>query len=499
MSTMVKENGQVISGMGAAQASAVASEVTTEMTKTEAMENGSVGMNTPKLKWKEKIGYGFGDFGNGFMFDLGQAYLTKFWIDVCMIPAGVVGGIFAFTKIFDAFMDPIAGASIDRRKNIGSRGKFRPVMMIASIVLALLTVVTFMMPDLDMGGKILFAYGAYMAWGLVYSFTNIPYASLASVMTRDVEDRSQLATTRQAGSIGAQLITGVAFIPIVLMFDTPEHGYLAAAIIMSLIGILGFAICYWTTKEHVPVKRNTKVEAKVSFKDYVKVVFTNKPLLCLILMTLFTISAMNTNNAMMVFFCQYNLGNIALQPVVNGIMMGCSVAGILMIPKLVAKFGKKRTAIGGLVIGCLANMLNFFIPTNIYSFIVLVTIGYVALAIPNGITWALVSDVIDYSEWHNGIRKEGTTYAAFNFSRKIAQAMAALVSALILSLTGYVANAIQSEMTLTGIKAAMTLYPGVALGLAALILWKLYDLSDERYKQIVADLSKGLWEKGKIE
>lgn len=33
-----------------------------------------------------------------------------------MIPAGVVGGIFAFTKIFDAFMDPIAGASIDRRK-----------------------------------------------------------------------------------------------------------------------------------------------------------------------------------------------------------------------------------------------------------------------------------------------------------------------------------------------------------------------------------------------
>ena len=94
------------------------------------------------------------------------------------------------------------------------------------------------------------------------------------------------------------------------------------------------------------------------------------------------------------------------------------------------------------------------------------------LAIPNGITWALVSDVIDYSEWHNGIRKEGTTYAAFNFSRKIAQAIAAIVSAGILMLTGYVANAVQSELTLTGIKAAMTLYPGVALGLAALT--KLY-------------------------
>lgn len=59
-------------------------------------------------------------------------------------------------------------------------------------------------------------------------------------------------------------------------------------------------------------------------------------------MTLFTISAMNTNNQMMIFFCQYNLGHMGLQPIVNGIMMGCSVVGILLIPKLVKMFGKKR-------------------------------------------------------------------------------------------------------------------------------------------------------------
>ena len=38
----------------------------------DTTENGQ-----KKLKWSEKIAYGFGDFGNGFMFDLGQAYLTK--------------------------------------------------------------------------------------------------------------------------------------------------------------------------------------------------------------------------------------------------------------------------------------------------------------------------------------------------------------------------------------------------------------------------------------
>ena len=94
----------------------------------------------------QKIFYGFGDFGNGFMFDLGQAYLTKFWIDAAGIGAGAVAGIFAFTKIFDAFMDPIAGSFVDGRKNIGKRGKFRPVMMVSAIILGIMTVITFTMP-----------------------------------------------------------------------------------------------------------------------------------------------------------------------------------------------------------------------------------------------------------------------------------------------------------------------------------------------------------------
>ena len=97
------------------------------------------------------------------------------------------------------------------------------------------------------------------------------------------------------------------------------------------------------------------------------------------------------------------------------------------------------------------------------------------------------------------IRKEGVTYAAFNFSRKIAQALAAIVSSGILALTGYAANAVQSETTLTGIKAAMTLYPGAALILAACIIGLLYGLSDGKYQQISADLEAGRWEKGRIE
>lgn len=47
------------------------------------LENKVVSIETEKrLSLKEKISYGFGDFGNGFMFDLGQIYLLKYFTDV---------------------------------------------------------------------------------------------------------------------------------------------------------------------------------------------------------------------------------------------------------------------------------------------------------------------------------------------------------------------------------------------------------------------------------
>lgn len=468
--------------------------------KTKNHDDELMNDSSKRIPTHQKIAYGFGDFGNGFMFDLGQSYLTKFWIDGVGIGAGVVAGIFAFTKIFDAFMDPIAGSVVDNRKKIGKRGKFRPFMMVSAIILGVLTVVTFTMPDgLSMNQKIIYAYAAYMIWGLVYSFTNDPYGSLASVMSRNTQDRSFMATTRQIGSVGAQFIAGVAFIPLTVMIGGSNQrlGYFWAAAIFAAIGVLMFGICYLGTKENVHVNRS-KTAQKEGFKDYFKVIFKNGPLGALILMTLFTISAMNTNNQMMVFYAEYNLGNIALQPVINAIMMGCSIAGVFMIPTLTKHFGQKRTAMWSFAIGAAANLLNFVLPDHVVVFVILVTVGYTALAIPNGITWAMVSNAIDYGEWRSGVRKEGITYAAFNFSRKIAQSIAALVSAGVLALTGYVANAHQTAGALRGINAAMTLYPGVCLVLAAVVIGFLYKLDGERFGKIANDLDHGRWEGGKI-
>ena len=438
-----------------------------------------------KLKLKEKVAYGAGDFGNGFMFDLGQAYLLKFYTDICGISGIAAGGVFLFTKIFDAFMDPIAGSWIDKRK-ASRNGKFKPVMFFSSIILAILTVVTFLTPDTSVQGKLIFAYATYMAWGVLYSFTNVPYGSLGASMTQNVQERTQLASFRQAGSLSALLITGVAFMPLVSLFSSERVGYPVVAGIMSLVGVLAFFFTYRVTKEVVPIHE----QGKITTKDLIRTITSNKPLLVLILMTVFSISAYNIKTAMLIYFCQYNLGDVRLMAYINFVIIGCSVIGISILPWLVKVFGKKKAAILGFSISVIADIINFMLPANPVTFTILASIAFVGISIPNGITWAFVSDVIDYGEWKTGKRNAATTYAAFNFSRKIAQSLSGFASGIGLTLVGYIPHIQQSTTALLGIKGLLMLYPAIALSIAACILGLLYFLNDREYNQIVEELQQ---------
>lgn len=442
-------------------------------------------MTKKKLTLKEKIAYGIGDLGNGFTFDLGQAYLLKFYTDVCGIGAAAAGGVFLFSKIFDAFMDVLAGSFVDKRK-ASKNGKYRPVMMTSAIFLAFLTVITFIAPDVSVQGKLIYAYASYMIWGLCYSMVNIPYGSLSAAMTQDVHDRTQLASFRQGGSLLALLITGVVFMPIVLLFSDTRWGFPVAAAAMAIIGVMSHAYCYKNTRENIQAASSEPIKSS----DLKHALTKNRPLWILIIMSIFTISAYNIKIAMLIYFCEYNLGDVKLMALINFIIIGSSVVSITSIPKLVKIFGKKKTMLLGFGISIVADITNFLIPSSPVSFTILATIAFVAISIPNGIVWALISDIIDFGEWKTGKRAAGVTYAAFSFSRKLAQSISGFSAGLGLSLIGYIPNAIQTQHVLFGIKGLLLLYPAITILIAALIIALWYELTDERCNQIVADLQQ---------
>lgn len=439
-----------------------------------------------KLKLKEKIAYGTGDVGNGFLFDLGQNYLLKFYTDACGIPAVLAGSVFLLSKIWDAFADITVGTVIDNRKHIGPKGKFRPFILYTTIPLALVCLLTFVCPGFTVTGKLIWAYATYMLFGTVYSISNIPYGSMQPAMTKDSNERTQLASFRQAGSNLALLIATVGFMPIVTRFKNLKTGYLVAVGIFCICGILLQVYCYANTKERYVVEKPK--EAKASLKDSYKALFKNSPLLTLCIANLLTFSAYNVKLAVQVYYCQYVLKSIAIVSYMGLFGMSCVFIGVAMVPFVSKKIGKKYTYMLGCAIWAGSDILAFFLAKNAVVFIIFTAFAYLGNAFVNSLNWALVSDAVEYGEWKTGVRSEGVVYSFFTFFRKLSQAIAGFVPGIVLAWIGYVPNAVQKASTLVGIKGLMFIYSGALVGLTIVVIGIFYKLSEEKYNQIMKDL-----------
>ncbi len=54
------------------------------------------------------------------------------------------------------------------------------------------------------------------------------------------------------------------------------------------------------------------------------------------------------------------------------------------------------------------------------------------------VSWAMMSDAIDYNEWKFGTREEGTVYSLHSFFRKLAQGVGPSIVLLLMGALGYV-------------------------------------------------------------
>lgn len=446
---------------------------------------------TPKpsrLSLKEKLAYGAGDLGNGFMFDLGQIYLLKFYTDVLGISAVYAGLVFLVSKLFDAFVDSGVGTYVDSRKNIGKRGKFRPFILFGTVPLAIITIITFLSPDLSQNGKIIWAFVTYMLFNACYSVVNIPYGSLAASMTKDPVDRAGLASFRSLGSQAALFITGIVVIPIVMKFEDPAVGYPVAIGMMAAVGVLFHLICYFGVKENEVVVK--KEEAKQPIGKSFAALLKNRPFIVLVTLTLFMILANFLKLGVQLFYVQYNLGNANLIGSISTVNLVMALAGIAITTPLVAKLGKKTAVVIGLTGSVIFEVLNYlFFGDSVVTFLTFHAIGYFFFMIPNTIIWALIADIVEYGEWMTGERTEGIIYSSYSFIRKVSQALAGFLPGMILTAIGYVPNAVQSAGALAGIKMMQFIIPAGCSLIALLVFGLFYTLTDKRHKEIVAEIA----------
>src|SRR3954447_17672570 len=188
---------------------------------------------------RDKFGYLFGDFGNDFFFILVSSFLMVFYTDVFHISAATVGVLFMIARLWDAVADVTWGRFIDSRKT-GKHGKFKPWIFRMSFPLVISGVLMFVkIPGMSDGFYLAWAFVTYIVWGTLYSTVNIPYGSMASVITDDPVERTTLSTWRTMGSMLAALVINVLG-PLIVFVDNKidaDRMFMAACI----FGVLAIA------------------------------------------------------------------------------------------------------------------------------------------------------------------------------------------------------------------------------------------------------------------
>ena len=161
--------------------------------------------------WRDKVGYMVGNIANDFTFIFASLYLTVFYTDVLGINAGLVGTMFLVSRIVDAFTDTAMGRIADKTKATAA-GKFRPWLLRACGPVALASFLMYQtsLADVSMILRVIYMFVTYLLWGSIcYTAINIPYGSMASLMSSEADHRASLSTFRGVGSLIPQVIVGV--------------------------------------------------------------------------------------------------------------------------------------------------------------------------------------------------------------------------------------------------------------------------------------------------
>jgi len=447
---------------------------------------------------RDKIGYLFGDFGNDFTFVLSSSFLMKFYTDVMGVDGFVVGIVMMVARFVDAFTDVTMGRICDRSKTTAT-GKFKPwiLRMSGPVAIASFLIYQSGLADQSMGFKIIWLFVTYILWGSVfYTSINIPYGSMASAISEEPGERQSLSTYRTMGGTLAGLLIG-AGVPI-LAYDEINGNmvlngtkFTLIAGVFSVLAIICYLICYALVTERVVTDAYESKGAKNGVFQMLRNAFRNKALISIVAASIVMLLAQLTMQSMANYVYPNFYRSTAAQSASNVVMLiSMTIAAVVARP-VSERIGKAELSAAANLLASGVCLLVFFIrPVNVWVYVFFMALCWLGLGMFSMVSWALITDVIDYSEVNNGVREDGSVYALYSFARKLGQAAAAGVSGFLLTLIGYTQETAFDIDVVNGIFNISTLVPAIGFGLLAAILWFWYPLHKKQVEENVAFLRK---------
>lgn len=500
-----------------------------------------------RVPFSQKAAFGFGHFVLNLLPGVLGVYLqvfilTAFGMDP--IWAGLLGGL---PRIFDALTDPIMGFISDNTNSrYGRRRPYIFAGAIISGILFILmwqldenTSQTFNFWYV-MILQILFLVGNTM-------FAT-PLVGLGYEMTSDYNERTRLMSLANSmGQIAWMIVPWLyVIIPDVNTFDNPAQGVRTMAVIVGVVcivfGVLPAFFCRGIDSKNMENRQVINLKTlssnmKELFKS-IKQVSKNKPFMKLCSATFLVFNGFQLVAAFSVFIIVFYMNSGSWEQAGTWPAwfntLNAVITAFIVIPitsKMATKWGKRKaflitTALS--IIGYVLKWWGFDIELNesfnqtdmgqsmtsgvaslfefLNPYLESAGMSWFSIDTSNGIPWliflpipffafgmgglftlmmSMTADVCDLDELENGMpRKEGTFGAIYWWMVKLGQAVAIILSGVILKIVGFDQNITEQAIeTMTSLRIADILVPAVTAGLAMLVMWK-YSLNEKRAKEI---------------
>lgn len=453
---------------------------------------------TSGIGTRDKIGYAMGDLASLLVFGLVQSVLQKYYTDVLGIGVVSIMVMFIIARVWDAINDPLWGRIIDRIPPAPD-GRYRRWLKTLALPVALSAVLMFVkIPGLSEGGYLAYAYVTYILFGMLYTGINIPYGSLAQVITSDDRERSSLSVFRSIGStfgaMPAMLL--ISFCYVKNANGTSVMSYskiLTGAAIIAALSVAAYLLCYRWTTERVPTKPAPKEKGQTW--KVIKILLHSRPYMAVCLVGMLFLAAQMFSQSYNTYLFNYyfNAPGLSMMPTVCQYL---PVAVIMLFAgKLGARFGRREVCAYGMLMAGVCNLALYLVGgTNVWMFLAVCLLSGIGNAFIFLLVWAIATDAIDYNEVSYGLHDEATSYAFFTFMRKLGQTIAAILVNMALLRIGYTDNVLNTANITGGTLDMMftdsVLIPAVLYFLIFVILRFMYPLGREKIAQLQKEKEK---------
>lgn len=438
------------------------------------------------LSMKERIGYGVGDFANNMMYAPVNSFFTYFLTNVAGLGAGIVGTILLVSRLLDGVSDLIVGSFMEKIHS--KHGKARPWLLWWCIPFAISLVLMFSAPELGKTGKIVYAFLTYnLAVTVVYTAINLPFGSLAALMTKNQTERGYLNISKMVFAFGGGMVINAATLPLVKHFGNDASAWQKTFMIYGAVAIVFFLIVFFSTKEAVTEEaKKSGNEEKVSIPHALRSLLHNKYWVIL-LVIFFLLNVVNAFIGVNVYYAQYIMNDDNLVGSLSIFQNVASFVAFAACTVLIRKTGKQKIAISGVAISFVGYAMVLINPTSyavLYSAAIVKGIGNAALS---GVMYGMLADTVEYNDWKSGIRAEGLVFSANSIGQKIGSGIGSAVLGWVLAAFGFVSSsASQPASAISGIRIIFLYVPLVVFAVMFVVL--LFYKLDKEYDGIVDEL-----------